>query len=126
MSPKQTLADGLHLASGLSGLLLDCSRGTLSTQREERRSPAALPLAIRAEADGNLQTASTRGAKRQSERDVKRELIREQESQTPATDGEQFVLSGLKQTNIETKDHKGGLKKKRRTKQQPVDSNMSF
>ncbi|KAG7229454.1 hypothetical protein INR49_012853 [Caranx melampygus] len=31
---------------------------------EERRSPLALPLAIRPEADGNTQTAGTRGAKR--------------------------------------------------------------
>lgn len=73
MQPKQTPADGLPLASGLSGLLLDSSRGTLSAQREERRSPPALPLAIRPEADGNPQTVSTRGAKRQREKNVKRD-----------------------------------------------------
>ena len=76
MQPKQTPADGLPLASGLSGLLLDSSRGTLTAQREERRSPPALPPAIRPEADGNTQTAGTRGAKRgerDREEDVKRD-----------------------------------------------------
>lgn len=62
MQPKQTPADGLPLASGLSGLLLESSQGTLSAQREEQCSPFALPLALRPETDGNTQTAGTRGA----------------------------------------------------------------
>lgn len=96
MQPKQTPADGLPLASGLSGLLLDSSRGTLSAQREERRSPPALPPAIRPEADGNTQTAGTRGAKSQREREIERErTLREaergretKERETTATDWE--------------------------------------
>lgn len=76
VQPKQTPADGLPLASGLSGLLLDSSRGTLSAQREERRTPPALPPAIRPGADGNTQTAGTRGAKRQRERQTTRERER--------------------------------------------------
>lgn len=68
MKPKQTPADGLSPASGLPGLLLDSSRGTLAAQKEERRSREALPLAINHEADGNTQTAGTRGANRQTER----------------------------------------------------------
>ena len=79
MQPKQTPADGLPLASGLSGLLLDSSRGTLRAQREERRTPPALPPAIRPGADGNTQTAGTRGAKRQRERQTTRERERERE-----------------------------------------------
>lgn len=40
--------------------------------REGPRSPAALPPAIRPEADGNPQTAGTRGAERRREKVVKR------------------------------------------------------
>lgn len=75
VQPKQTPADGLPLASGLPGLLLDSSWGTLTAQREERRSPPALPPAIRPEADGNTQTASTRGAKRQRGRGTRKRPI---------------------------------------------------
>lgn len=56
------------------------------------------PPAIRPEADGNTQTAGTRGAKKQTEGDVKiRETSQAEKSRSQ---------TGAGQINIETEDYK--------------------
>lgn len=110
VQPKQTPADGLPLASGLPGLLLDSSWGTLTAQREERRSPPVLPPAIRPEADGNTQTASTRGAKRQrGKRTRERPIESKRESNR--------CLGVVFATQIETDNYRNKAVQRRKTRQ---------